>query len=209
MWFGWFGFNAGSALAANALAVLAFATTNTASAAAAISWVFFDAMRGKKPSALGAAVGAVVGLVAVTPAAGFITIGQSIFIGTIAAVVSNMAVNWKAKSNIDDTLDVFPCHGIGGMVGMFFTGIFANEVGLIYGTTTTFIVHIAALIGVSIFSLGGSFILYKLTDLIIPLRVSEEQELIGLDLSQHGEGELTYPDASKMINTHINQTVLQ
>lgn len=209
LWFGWFGFNAGSALAANALAVLAFAITNTASAAAAISWVFFDAMRGKKPSALGAAVGAVVGLVAVTPAAGFITIGQSIFIGTIAAVVSNMAVNWKAKSNIDDTLDVFPCHGIGGMVGMFFTGIFANEVGLIYGTTTTFIVHIAALIGVSIFSLGGSFILYKLTDLIIPLRVSEEQELIGLDLSQHGEGELTYPDESKMINSHINQTILQ
>lgn len=208
LWFGWFGFNAGSALAANALAVLAFATTNTASAAAAISWVFFDAMRGKKPSALAAAVGAVVGLVAVTPAAGFITIGQSIFIGTIASVVSNLAVNWKAKSTIDDTLDVFPCHGIGGMVGMFFTGIFADKVGLIYGTTNTFFAHIAALIGVSIFSLGGSFILYKLTDIIIPLRVSEEQEMIGLDLSQHGEGELIYPDEAKMINPYINQTVV-
>jgi ammonium transporter, Amt family len=196
LWFGWFGFNAGSALAANALAVLAFATTNTASAAAAISWVFFDAMRGKKPSAIGAAVGAVVGLVAVTPAAGFITIGQSMFIGTIASLVSNLAVNWKAKSTIDDTLDVFPCHGLGGIVGMFFTGVFANEVGLIYGTTHTFLVHLAALIGVSIFSLGGSFLLYKITDAIIPLRVSEEQELIGLDLSQHGEGELTYPEAN-------------
>ena len=209
LWFGWFGFNAGSALGANALAVLAFATTNTASAAAAIAWIFFDAMRGKKPSALGAAVGAVVGLVAVTPAAGFITIGQSIFIGTVASLVSNLAVNWKAKSTIDDTLDVFPCHGLGGIVGMFFTGVFASEVGLIYGTTNTFLVHIAALIGVSIFSLGGSFLLYKITDSIIPLRVSEEQELIGLDLSQHGEGELAYSEASQIINKHLHQTVLQ
>lgn len=209
LWFGWFGFNAGSALGANALAVLAFATTNTASAAAAIVWIFFDAMRGKKPSALGASVGAVVGLVAVTPAAGFITIGQSIFIGTIASLVSNLAVNWKSKSTIDDTLDVFPCHGLGGMVGMFLTGVFASEVGLIYGTTNTFLIHIVALIGVSIFSLGGSFLLYKITDLIIPLRVSEEQELIGLDLSQHGEGELNYPESNFVINKHLHQSVNQ
>jgi Amt family ammonium transporter len=209
LWFGWFGFNAGSALAANATAVLAFATTNTASAAAAIAWIFFDAMRGKKPSALGAAVGAVVGLVAITPGAGYVNIGQSIFIGTFASLVSNMAVNWKAKSTIDDTLDVFPCHGLGGMVGMFFTGVFANGVGLIYGTTNTFLIHIAALIGVSIFSLGGSFILFKITGFIIPLRVSEEQELIGLDLSQHGEGELTYPESNQMINKHLHQSVLQ
>ncbi len=207
LWFGWFGFNAGSALAANATAVLAFATTNTASAAAAISWIFFDAMRGKKPSALGAAVGAVVGLVAITPGAGYVNIGQSIFIGTIASLVSNLAVNWKAKSTIDDTLDVFPCHGLGGIVGMFFTGVFANEVGLIYGTTNTFLIHIAALIGVSIFSLGGSFILFKITDSIISLRVSEEQELIGLDLSQHGEGELNYPESSFIINKHLHQSV--
>jgi len=166
-------------------------------------------MRGKKPSALGAAVGAVVGLVAITPGAGYVNIGQSIFIGTVASLVSNMAVNWKAKSTIDDTLDVFPCHGIGGMVGMFFTGIFANSVGLIYGTTNTFLIHIAALIGVSIFSLGGAFILFKITDFIIPLRVSEEQELIGLDLSQHGEGELTYPESNQMINKHLHQSVLQ
>jgi len=209
LWFGWFGFNAGSALAANATAVLAFATTNTASAAAAIAWIFFDAMRGKKPSALGAAVGAVVGLVAITPGAGYVNIGQSIFIGTVASLVSNMAVNWKAKSTIDDTLDVFPCHGLGGIVGMFLTGVFANGVGLIYGTTNTFLIHIAALIGVSIFSLGGSFILFKITGFIIPLRVSEEQELIGLDLSQHGEGELTYPESNKMINKHLHQSVLQ
>ena len=121
-----------------------------------------------------------LGLVAITPGAGYVNIGQSIFIGTIASLVSNLAVNWKAKSTIDDTLDVFPCHGLGGMVGMFFTGVFASGVGLIYGTTNTFLIHIAALIGVSIFSFGGSFILFKITDLLIPLRVSEEQELIGL-----------------------------
>ena len=208
LWFGWFGFNAGSALAANAVAVLAFATTNTASASAAIAWIFFDAMRGKKPSALGASVGAVVGLVAITPAAGFVTIGQSIFIGTVASIVSNLVVSWKSKSTLDDTLDVFPCHGIGGMVGMFFTGVFANQVGLIYGTTNTFLVHIAALIGVSIFSIGGSFILYKITDAIIPLRVSEEQEYIGLDISQHGEGEIDYQEEEKA-STAFTETVLQ
>jgi Amt family ammonium transporter len=209
LWFGWFGFNAGSALAANATAVLAFATTNTASAAAAIAWLLFDAMRGKKPSALGACVGAVVGLVAITPAAGFVNVPQSIFIGTIASLVSNMAVNWKAKSYIDDTLDVFPCHGLGGIVGMLFTGVFANEVGLIYGTTNTFFVHLLALIAVSVFSLGGSFLLYKITDWIDPLRVSEEQEIIGLDLSQHGEGELTYSDASRIINTRSHESIFQ
>ena len=166
-------------------------------------------MRGKKPSALGAAVGAVVGLVAITPGAGYVNIGQSIFIGTVASLISNMAVNWKAKSTIDDTLDVFPCHGLGGIVGMFFTGVFANGVGLIYGTTNTFMVHIAVLIGVSIFSLGGSFILFKFIDFIIPLRVSEEQELLGLDLSQHGEGDFTYQEPNQIINKHVTQTILQ
>src|SRR5215471_15886366 len=118
LWFGWFGFNAGSATAANALSVSAFATTNTAAAAAGLSWMFFDVMKGKKPSVIGFCVGAVVGLVAITPAAGFVAIPQSIFIGFIAALVSNIAVYYKSKSKVDDTLDVFPCHGLGGMVGM-------------------------------------------------------------------------------------------
>lgn len=209
LWFGWFGFNAGSALAANATAVLAFATTNTASAAAALAWVFFDAMMGRKPSALSACVGAVVGLVAITPAAGYVNVGQSILIGTVASVISNLAVSWKAKSTLDDTLDVFPCHGLGGIVGMLATGIFAKDVGLFYGQTSTFIAHLAGLIIVSLFALGGSFILYKITDLIIPMRVSEEQELIGLDQSQHGEGELSYSESSRIINANIQQTVLQ
>jgi ammonium transporter, Amt family len=187
LWFGWFGFNAGSAGAASAQAAMAFATTNTASASAALAWIFFDQMRGNKPSALGACVGAVVGLVAITPAAGYVTVGEAIFIGTVASVVSNLMVHWKNASTLDDTLDVFPCHGVGGMVGMLMTGFFAKDVGLTSGHAYTFLVHCGALVFVAAFSFFGSYILYKVTDLIIPLRVSEEQEEIGLDLSQHGE----------------------
>ena len=187
LWFGWFGFNAGSALAASGQAAMAFATTNTASAAAALAWIFFDGMRGEKPSALGACVGAVVGLVAITPAAGYVSVGESIFIGTVASVVSNLMVHWKNASTLDDTLDVFPCHGVGGMVGMIMTGLFAKDVGLTSGHAYTFLVHCGALVFVAAFSFGGSWVLYKVTDAIIPLRVSEEQEAVGLDLSQHGE----------------------
>jgi Amt family ammonium transporter len=188
LWFGWFGFNAGSALAANGQAAMALATTNTASAAAALAWIFFDGMRGQKPSALGACVGAVVGLVAITPAAGYVTIGESMFIGVCASVVSNLMVHWKNHaSTLDDTLDVFPCHGVGGMVGMLLTGVFAKGVGLTSGHATTFLVHCGALLFVAGFSFGGSYLLYVVTDLIIPLRVSSDQEAIGLDISQHGE----------------------
>src|SRR5947207_4213716 len=188
LWFGWFGFNAGSALSASGQAAMAFATTNTASAAAALAWIFFDGMRGQKPSALGACVGAVVGLVAITPAAGYVSVGESIFIGTCASVISNLCVHWKNHSStLDDTLDVFPCHGVGGMVGMLMTGIFAKDVGLTSGHAYTFLLHCGALVFVAVFSFAGSWVLYRVTDLIIPLRVSSEQEEIGLDLSQHGE----------------------
>ena len=188
LWFGWFGFNAGSALSASGLAAMAFATTNTASASAALAWMFFDGMRGNKPSALGACVGAVVGLVAITPAAGYVSIGESIFIGTCASVISNLCVHWKNKTaTLDDTLDVFPCHGVGGMVGMLMTGLFAKDVGLTSGHAYTFLIHCGALVFVAAFSFLGSWVLYKITDLIIPLRVSADQEEIGLDLSQHGE----------------------
>ena len=190
LWFGWFGFNAGSALAANGTAAMAFGTTNTASATAMLGWMFFDWMLGKKPSALGACIGAVVGLVAITPAAGFVTIPESIVIGLVASVISNVAVHLRTKSTLDDTLDVFPCHGVGGMVGMLATGIFAANVGLTSGQTTTFMYHCIALVIVAAFSFIGSLILYKVTDLIIPLRVDEEQEAAGLDLSQHGESAL-------------------
>jgi len=189
LWFGWFGFNAGSALAANGTATMAVATTNTASAAAMLGWMFFDWMRGNKPSALGACIGAVVGLVAITPAAGFVTVRQSIVIGLVASVISNLAVHLRTKSTLDDTLDVFPCHGVGGIVGMIATGIFAAPAE---GMTQMqlFTNHMIALVIVTVFAFGGSLVLYKITDLIIPLRVTEEQELIGLDLSQHGESAL-------------------
>lgn len=194
LWFGWFGFNAGSSLGANALAATAFATTNTAAAAAGLAWVFFDTLRGKKPSALGFCIGAVVGLVAITPSAGFVTVPASMFIGTLGAVVSNVLVEFTSKSSLDDTLDVFPCHGVGGMTGMLFTGIFASKTvnmaatdGLFYGGADLFLSHLLALVIVVAFSFFGSLLLLKITDLITPLRVSEEEELVGLDITQHGE----------------------
>ena len=195
LWFGWFGFNAGSAVSASPLAALAFATTNTAAASAGLGWVLFDSAKGKKVSALGFCIGAVVGLVAITPAAGFVTIPQAIFIGTIASMVSNFVAHLRSKSTLDDTLDVFPCHGVGGMVGMLMTGIFASkgvnsavvDEGLAYGVTKLFIEHIIALVVVSAFVFVMSLVLLKVTDLILPLRVSEADEKEGLDVSQHDE----------------------
>lgn len=195
LWFGWFGFNAGSAVGANNLAATAFATTNTASATAALAWIFLDALRGKKPSALGACIGAVVGLVAITPAAGFVTVPHSIIIGLVASIVSNLLVEWRSKSKLDDTLDVFPCHGVGGMVGMILTGVFATssvngavaDEGLLFGGTKLFMMHMLALVLVSAFAFFGSLLLLKITDLISPLRVTEAEEAEGLDISQHGE----------------------
>jgi len=185
LWFGWFGFNAGSAFAANGLAVNALATSTTASAAAAISWIFFDMARKRKPSAMGACIGAVVGLVAITPASGF-----------VSASISNLVVEWRTRTTIDDTLDVFPCHGVGGMVGMILTGVFAHQNinsanttgnGLFFGETHLFIIQCEALVGVSIFAFFGSLLLLKITDMLSPLRVSLEDEAVGLDISQHGE----------------------
>lgn len=187
LWFGWFGFNAGSALGANADAVIAFANTNIASATAMITWMFYERMMGRKMSAIGACIGAVVGLVAITPAAGFVNIGQSMLIGFLAALISNFAIHLQHKTAIDDTLDVFPSHGIGGIVGMILTGIFAKDVGLIYGETHTFLFHLLAFAITAIFTFGGSFLLYKVVDLLLSMRVTEKQEEKGLDLSQHGE----------------------
>lgn len=194
LWFGWFGFNAGSALAANGLAVSAFATTNTATAAAGLSWLFFDSIRGRKPSAMGFCVGAVVGMVAITPAAGFVGIPQSLCIGFVAAILSNLAVHWKSKSVIDDTLDVFPCHGIGGMTGMLFTGVFASTAinsggsdGWLYGNFTLFLHQVIGMLLVVVYSFCMGWAIFKLVNLIYPIRVSEEEEDMGLDLSQHNE----------------------
>ena len=196
LWFGWFGFNAGSAFGANSLAVTALATTTTASAAAAFTWIIFDVLRGRKPSAMGTCIGAVVGLVAITPAAGFISIAHSLTVGIVSSVVSNLMVEWRSRTSIDDTLDVFPCHGVGGMVGFLLTAVFANQAinpanttgnGLLFGETHLFTVHLITMIVVSALVFGCTFLLLKVTDIISPLRVTEEEESLGLDMSQHGE----------------------
>lgn len=194
LWFGWFGFNAGSALAANATAVSAFLTTNTAAAAAGLSWMFFDVMKGKKPSVIGFCVGAVVGLVAITPAAGYVAIPQSIFIGVIAAVVSNVAVYIKSRSSLDDTLDVFPCHGIGGMVGMLMTGVFASKAiypagsdGWAYGNFSFFLTQAKAMGIAVVYSFTVSYAIFKFINFLVPIRVTNQEEEEGLDASQHNE----------------------
>ncbi|AWO01320.1 ammonia channel protein [Chitinophaga alhagiae] len=195
LWFGWFGFNAGSSLGANALAVTAFAATNTATAAAGLSWIFFDVIRGRKPSVLGFCIGAVVGLVAITPAAGFVGVPQSLFIGFVAAIVSNIVVHYKNKSSVDDTLDVFPCHGVGGMTGMLLTGVFASaavnpaisESGWAYGNFNLFKNQVLGLLLVVSYSFVVSWAIFKLINYIHPLRVTEEEEELGLDVTQHNE----------------------
>lgn len=195
LWFGWFGFNAGSAVSSSTLAVQAFANTTVASAAAAIAWGFIEKIKGKKLSAMGICIGAVVGLVAITPAAGYVSIPHALFIGIAAVTVSSLVVDWRSKTNIDDTLDVFPCHGVGGMTGMVLTGVFADpsinpavtEAGLFFGETQLFIKHLIALVAVSAFAFGGSYALLYFTNLIMPLRVHEAYEKEGLDQSQHGE----------------------
>jgi Amt family ammonium transporter len=195
LWFGWFGFNAGSAMGANGLAVQALATTTVAAAAASMAWVFLDKIMGHKISAMGACIGAVVGLVAITPAAGYVSIPHSIFIGIVSSIISNFVVIKFPKGKIDDALDVFGCHGVGGMTGMLLTGVFASKAvnpavvdqGLIFGETTLFVHQFTALICVSFFAFTASYALFFIVNKITPVRVSEEKEELGLDITQHGE----------------------
>jgi Amt family ammonium transporter len=207
LWFGWFGFNAGSAVGSSPLAVNAFGTTNTAAAAAGLAWMFFDVMKGKKPSVLGFCIGAVVGLVAITPGAGYVGIPQSIIIGVVGAIISNIAVSIKQKSSLDDTLDVFPCHGIGGMVGMLLTGVFANQLihgikdgpeGWFYGNFSFFLTQAKAMLIVVVYSFTVSFLIFKFIDFILPIRVSAQDEEEGLDASQHDE---KYVQGTLLVNT--------
>ena len=185
LWLGWFGFNSGSSLAANGVAVKAFLNTNTASATAMMAWVVFDCLRGRKPSAMGAAIGAVVGLVAITPSAGFVTVGESIFIALVTTIVCNVAVYWKNHTSVDDALDVFPTHGVGGILGTVLTGVFVH--GLIDGHWDVFFIHILAVIIVCVYTFVVTYTLYWLTNKMIPMRVSANSERIGLDISQHDE----------------------
>jgi Amt family ammonium transporter len=193
LWFGWFGFNGGSALAANDLAVSAIVTTNLAAAASAVSWMVLDWVRKGKPSAVGISIGAVVGLVAITPAAGYVTVTAALVIGLSAGLISNLVASWRlARTRIDDTLDVFACHGVGGIWGSIVTGLFAagavNGVnGLLYGNAGQLVSQLIAVSVVAPFAFFGSYALLKVINVFSPLRVSPEEEDTGLDISQHGE----------------------
>jgi Amt family ammonium transporter len=193
LWFGWFGFNAGSAITAGGLASSAFVTTNTAGASAALTWMMLGWIN-RRPSVLGAATGAIVGLAAITPAAGFVQPWAAIPIGAIAAVLSYYVMIWRNKANkIDESLDVFACHGIGGAWGLLATGIFATAAvnsagsGLIDGNARQILIQLAAIATVIVYSFGVSWVLAKLLKVTMGLRVKEEEEVVGLDVSQHGE----------------------
>ena len=194
LWFGWFGFNAGSALAANGLAGAAFINTNTATAVAAISWMFTEWMHTKRPTVLGLASGAVAGLVAITPAAGFVNITGAMIIGILAGIVPYFAVaTIKPKLGYDDSLDAFGIHGVGGILGAILTGIFAdpsiNELGkgLLYGNPKQLLTQIIAVAATMLYSAVTTLLIFMLVKAIVGVRVDAEHEITGLDESQHGE----------------------
>jgi Amt family ammonium transporter len=188
LWFGWFGFNAGSAVASNSLAVYAFATTNTAAAAAGLSWMFLDVIRGKKPSVLGFCIGAVVGLVAITPAAGFVGVPQALFIGFASAIVSNLVAEFlKHKTKLDDPLDVFACHGIGGITGMLLTGAVGSSAVNSLVAEGQFLIQLKGMAFAVTYSFVVSFIIFKVINFVLPMRVTQAEEEEGLDASQHNE----------------------
>jgi len=195
LWFGWFGFNAGSALGANGLAGIALVNTNTAAAAGALAWAFVERIHRGKSTILGAASGAVAGLVAITPGAGFVTPLSSIFIGLVGGMVCYLAISViKAKFGYDDALDAFGCHGIGGTWGALATGIFATTSinpagadGLFYGNASLLSIQALSVLITVVFTIFATFIILKVISLVTKLRVSEEQESNGLDLSLHGE----------------------
>ena len=193
LWFGWFGFNGGSALAANGIAVSAFVVTNTAAAAAALTWMMISWIH-KRPSVLGVATGAVVGLVAITPASGFVSPLSALVIGSVAAIISYYAIVFRMKTNLDDSLDVFACHGMGGITGALATGLFAEKAinpaganGLFFGNPGQFMIQLFTVGVVVVFSFVAAFVLAKVVDAMFSLRAKEEEEDLGLDISQHGE----------------------
>ncbi|MBF0217351.1 MAG: ammonium transporter [Candidatus Omnitrophica bacterium] len=194
LWFGWFGFNAGSALGANGLAVNAFVTTNTAAAAAGLSWAVIEWIRHGKPTMFGTASGAVAGLVAITPAAGFVSVIPAIIIGLSVSLLCFIMVNIKGKLGYDDSLDAFGVHGVGGMWGALATGLFASKLvnpagadGLFFGNPKLIMVQAIAVGVTVIYTIIVTAIIYKLVDMFIGVRVSEKEELMGLDLTQHSE----------------------
>jgi len=199
LWFGWFGFNAGSALAADGIAVNAFITTNTATAAAGLTWALIEWWHNGTPTILGGATGAVAGLVAITPACGFVNPMNAIFIGMIVALICYLAVAViKSKLGYDDSLDAFGVHGVGGTVGTIATGLFAEKAvnaaganGLFFGNMHQFTVQSLMWIVTVVFAVVMTFIIYKIVDAIIGMRVEEKSEIVGLDLTQQSEAAYT------------------
>jgi len=194
LWFGWFGFNAGSALGANGLAANAFVTTNTAAAMGLLTWMTASWMRHKRPSVVGAAAGAVAGLVAITPAAGFVTPMAAIIIGFLAGIVCFVAVEYVVRRQVDDALDVFGVHGVGGILGALATGVFATKAvnsagsdGLLYGNFNQLVVQATAVLAVAIYAAVVTWVILKVLDVTMGLRVAPEEERTGLDVSLHGE----------------------
>lgn len=195
LWFGWFGFNGGSAFAANEWAVSAIVATTLSAAAAMVSWMIVDWITKGKPSAVGIAVGSVCGMVAITPGSGYVNVPAAIIIGLVAGVVSNLISNWRIlRTKLDDALDVFACHGVGGIWGSIATGLFASKHinptgndGLFYGNPNLLVSQLIAVAVVAAFAFIGSYVLLRLIKIFSPLRVSEEEEENGLDSSQHGE----------------------
>ncbi|QWR77397.1 ammonium transporter [Candidatus Magnetomonas plexicatena] len=194
LWFGWFGFNAGSALTSGGLASIAFVTTNTATGAAAMAWTFVEWYHRGKPTALGVVSGAVAGLVAITPAAGYVGPVASIIIGGAAGVICYIAVSFRPKHGLDDSLDVLGIHGVGGTLGALLTGVFASTVinpagknGLLHGNPGLLMKQLIAVVASYVFVFVVSAIILKIVDMVIGLRLSEEDESMGLDLAVHGE----------------------
>jgi Amt family ammonium transporter len=203
LWFGWFGFNAGSALAASPIAGLAFVTTMLAPAATLVVWTFLDMMRSGKPTAVGAATAIVVGLVAVTPAAGLISPMNALILGGIAAVPSYFGLIIRAKTSLDDSLDVVAAHGLGGTVGALLTGVFADKAlngladGAMYGNPGQLFTQGAAVLTAIVYSFVVSFVLLKVIGLVMPLRASSADEGVGLDISGHGEEAYLHAEGSR------------
>jgi Amt family ammonium transporter len=197
LWFGWFGFNAGSALGANALAAHAFVTTYVGAAAAFLAWMFVDWIRHKKPSAVGAAIGLVVGLVTITPAAGFVSVQSALIMCAVSAVICNLFTHWfKSKVKLDDALDVFACHGVGGILGAIMTGLFAETAVnsavsvqgfFISGETELLRANCVAVLAVTVFTFVVTYVLIRIVNVVTPIRVTEEEEKLGLDTAVHGE----------------------
>jgi Amt family ammonium transporter len=194
LWFGWFGFNAGSALAANGLAALAFTNTNTAAATALVTWVALDFLRGGKATAVGAATGLVVGLVGITPAAGYITVPASLAVGALSAVVSYTAIQIRATTRLDDSLDVFSCHGLAGVAGALLTGVFATKLvnpaggdGWLAGNFAQMGIQLVAVLAAAGLAAGGTALIMAAVNATLGAKAGVREQLTGLDLSEHGE----------------------